>query len=69
VNDDLVLVEPGGVGDALARVFWVARDSEGLGSVEGDRSADLLVNFGLGALEGSLFSIGGLLVGRLGGTI
>ncbi len=41
VDDDLVLIEAGLVRDRLARVLGRARQDEGLGAVEGGRSADL----------------------------
>lgn len=41
VDDDLVLVEAGSMGDRLARVLGRARELEGLGEVEGGRGADL----------------------------
>ena len=41
VDDDLVLIEAGRVGDRLARVLGGARQDEGLGAVEGGRLADL----------------------------
>lgn len=41
VDDDLVLVEAGSMGDRLARVLGGARELEGLGEVEGGRGADL----------------------------
>lgn len=41
VDDDLVLVEAGGVGDRLAGVLGGARQLEGLGAVEGGAVADL----------------------------
>ena len=52
--------------DALAGVLGVAVKSQGLGTVEGDRGPDLLVELGVGTLEGSLLRVGGLLGGRLG---
>lgn len=41
VDDDLVLVEAGLVGDALARVLWCAGELKGLRAVEGGRQANL----------------------------
>ena len=41
VDDDLVLIETGGVWDGLSWVFWLAGELEGLGSVEGGRETDL----------------------------
>lgn len=51
VDDDLVLVEAGSMGDRLARVLGGARELEGLGEVEGGRGADLglLLGVDLGA--------------------
>ena len=41
VDDDLVLIEAGGVGDRLARVLGGARELQGLGKVERGRGSDL----------------------------
>jgi hypothetical protein len=41
VDDDLVLVETGQVGDRLAGDLGRARELEGLGAVEGRRQSDL----------------------------
>lgn len=65
VNDDPVLVEPRSMVDGLAGVFGLARELEGLGAVESDRGADLLVDVGVRTLEGRLLRVGGLLGGRL----
>lgn len=35
VDDDLVLIETGNMGDGFAGVFWGARELQGLGAVEG----------------------------------
>jgi hypothetical protein len=58
------LVHAGEVGDRLAGVLGSARKTEGVGAVEGDRSADLLSRVRLGALEGGL--LGGAGLGLLG---
>lgn len=54
VLDSAELVHAGEVGDRLARVLGGTRKTEGVGTVEGDRGADLLRRVRLGALEGSL---------------
>lgn len=41
VDDDLVLIETGLMGNRLAWVFWRTGELEGLGSVEGGRETDL----------------------------
>jgi hypothetical protein len=46
------------MGDRLPRVLGSPRESEGLGSVEGDRGSDLSVGGGRGTLKGGL--LGGL---------
>jgi len=66
VYNDLVLVKPGSMGNALARVLGGARKREGLGSVEGDRGADFPMDLRVGALESGLLCVCGLLGGRLG---
>lgn len=65
VDDDLVLIKAGSMGNALARVTRGAGKLEGLRAVEGDRVADLGLDLGVGALQGSLLRVGGLLSGRL----
>lgn len=68
VDNDLVLVEPGNVGNALAGVLWVAGQREGLWAVEGSRETDLAGNLGVSTLEGGLLRIGSLLAGGGLGT-
>jgi len=65
MNDDLELIEPRSMGDALAGVSGIAGADQGLGPVEGDRCADLLVDLGVHTLEGGLLRIGRLLSGGL----
>jgi len=62
VDDDLVLIETGLMGNRLAWVFWCARELEGLGLVEGCRETDLADLVGVDTLQGGLSSSAGLLV-------
>lgn len=68
MDNDLVLVEPGNVGNALAGVLGVAWQREGLWAVEGGRETDLAGNLGVSTLEGGLLRIGSLLAGGGLGT-
>ena len=53
------------MGNRLARVLGVAGQAEGLGAVEGDRSALLAVRLRVGASKGSLLRCLGLgILGR-----
>lgn len=58
VDDGPVLVHSGSVRNRLPGVLGSSGESEGLGSVEGNRGSDLSVGGGGGTLEGSL--LGGL---------
>jgi hypothetical protein len=60
VNDDLVLIEAGRVGNRLARVLGGARQDEGLGPVEGRGEADLGLLVRVDTLQGGLGSLLGL---------
>lgn len=66
VHDDLELVQPRHMGNALAGVLGLARELEGVGPVESNRGADFLVDLGVHTLKGGLLRVGGLLGGRLG---
>lgn len=54
VDDRAELIHAGSMGDRLPGVLGLARKTEGLGAVEGDRGTGLLVSVRVGALEGSL---------------
>ena len=56
VDDDLVLIEAGSVGDRLARVLGGARELEGVGEVEGGRGADLGLLLGVDLMGGKIVS-------------
>lgn len=58
MDDGPVLVHSGSVRNRLPGVLGSSGESEGLGSVEGNRGSDLSVGGGGGTLEGSL--LGGL---------
>ena len=63
---DVVLVEPGATGDALARVLGPPHALEGLGSVEVNGSADLRLEFSVYTSQDGLFGFQRLRLG-LGG--
>jgi hypothetical protein len=66
VLDGPELVHPGQVVDRLSRVLGSTGESEGLGSVERDRSSDLADRGRVGSLEGGLLGGLGLDIGGLG---
>ena len=64
-NNRPELVHPGNMGHRGTGVFGVTGKAEGLGAVEGDRSALLAVRLRVGASKGSLLRCLGLgILGR-----
>jgi hypothetical protein len=66
VLDGPELVHPGQVVDRLSRVLGGTSESEGLGSVEGNRSSDLSDRGRVGSLQSGLLGGLGLDIGGLG---